>query len=882
MKHRLLRATVACSLIPLTWLGVSAGPAAANHVTTPVIRDVSMANLAANERELHIVVDPNNADHLAAGANERGGGNSQEWYASTDGGRNWTSGNMPFGTLTVTDVGGDGDGLLMSDPALDFGAGGRIYYSALAHRDSEDPCTLFVTSSTDDGANWTDPANGVIAAGGTTICNDKEFILVDRAANDNVYVAWTPFGGGNNNEVVFSRDLNGAGDGFAFSAPLVLSTDAAQNGCLNHGAELAQEANSGDLYVAWTTFCNGIGDGADSSVWVARSTDDGQNFGAPVQVATLDNVNPAIATGFRTRSFASIDIDAATGRAFVVWADYTDADGGDADILISSSIDNAGWTAPSGVDVETDPDGQFMPWVDVAQGRVHVAYYSNDDETNNYNVFLSYAAVAATPAFTAVQVNSQPTPEATGFLGDYLAVDVGPDNVVHPSWGDGRAGVGGATDAWSARVDFSPPTTIAGTASPNPVAWGQNTTVTATVTGAHGENEQFIPVRFAVASSGTPSDTTGTGTTNAAGQSTFSYSNGTAGSDTVTIWADLDEDTIQDAGETTPVTVTWQKHPTTAAYTGPASGEYHDPLTVSGTLRDALTSAALPGQTLTIGFGTDTCTGVTNAGGVATCGFTPQQVPGPYTATASFAGSTQYEATTSPGVAFTLNKEQTTLTYTGPAFAGNGDPATLSARLTEDDPTPVAGRTVQLTLGTGSGAQSCSGVTNAGGIASCTIASVNQPGGPTTVTAAFAGDAYYLPSTTSASVVVFTWTPGGNFVIGDGNATVGATATFWSDTWYLANSVSGGTAPNSFKGFSNDPAGRTTCGGSWRTLPGNSPPPTNALPRYTAVLVTSKVVKNGNIINGTKPAIAIVRVNPGYSPSPGHPGTATVLGLLCS
>jgi hypothetical protein len=54
-----------------------------------------------------------------------------------------------------------------------------------------------------------------------------------------------------------------------------------------------------------------------------------------------------------------------------------------------------------------------------------------------------------------------------------------------------------------------------------------------------------------------------------------------------------------------------------------------------------------------------------------------------------------------------------------------------------------------------------------------------------------------------------------------------------------------------------------------------------AVPEYTAVLVTSKVTKSGNVVTGTKPAIAIVRVLPGYSPSPGHSGTAKVLGLLC-
>ena len=56
--------------------------------------------------------------------------------------------------------------------------------------------------------------------------------------------------------------------------------------------------------------------------------------------------------------------------------------------------------------------------------------------------------------------------------------------------------------------------------------------------------------------------------------------------------------------------------------------------------------------------------------------------------------------------------------------------------------------------------------------------------------------------------------------------------------------------------------------------------PAGAVPSYTAVLVTDLVGKNGKMIGGTKPSIAIVQVNPGYSPNPGHPGTAVVLGPL--
>ena len=887
MNGRVKRAARIGLLVGMAWAVASVGGAGAVP-PVPFIVDLNMANQATNDRELNIVVDPNDGDHLAAGANMRGGPNGQRWYVSTDGGRNWTNGALPFGTINTGT--NNTTNTLMSDPGLDFDSEGDIYYSALAHGSGSDPCDLFVSTSADDGVNWTDPANGLVADGGATVCHDKQFILVDRAQNDNVYVAWTPFGGANDEELVFARDTGGNDDGLAFSAPLVLSTDASQNGCQNHGAELALQPD-GDLYVAWTTFCNGLGDGDDSSVWVARSTNQGVGFGAPVQVATLDNVNPALGGGFRARSFPSIDADPASGRLFVVWNDYSDMDGGDADILIASSgNDGAAWTAPAEVDVETDTDDQVMPWVTVGQGRVNVAFYSLDNTgttpTNNWNTFLASGAVAATPTFTQVQVSSAGTPVATGFIGDYLgaATAVAPDGKVHLAWGDGRAGVGGATDGFYGRVDFSPPQAVAAVAVPPSLTWGLTTTITATVTGLGGEAEEHIPVAFTVTSAGTPSATSGGGTTNASGQASFSYSNGTPGVDTVGVWADLDENGTIDSGETTSVSVTWLRRPAVAVYTGPTVGEYHDPLTVSGTLADGLTAAPLAGRTLTIGFGTDTCTATTDGTGTATCTFTPEQVPGPYTATASFAGDALYSPTTSAGVPFTLNKEQTTLGNLQPPFVANALPATLSAVLTEDDPTPVAGRAVTLTLGSGAGAQSCTDPsTDAAGKAECTIPMVNQSLGVVPLSAAFAGDAYYLPSNAATTVIVFQWTAGGNFVIGDGNDTVGATATFWGSEWNLLNTVSGGVAPSAFKGFANNPAGPTTCGPpNWTTGGGNSPPPAGTVPEYTAVLVTSNVTKSGSTISGTKPAIAIVQVNPGYSPSPGKTGTAVVVGILCS
>jgi len=755
----------------------------------PFAIDVNMSNQATNDRELNIVVDPLDPDHLAAGANMRGGPNGQRWYISTDGGRTWTTGQLPYGTIATGT--NNTTNTLMSDPALDFDSEGDIYYSALAHGGSTDPCDLFVSTTADNGTTWSDPANGLIADGGADTCHDKQFILVDRANNDNVYVAWTPFGPTNDQEVVFSRDLGGNDDGFAFSAQLVLSTDPAQGGCLNHGAELAQEAD-GDLYVAWVTLCSGFADGDDGSIWVARSTDLGQNFGAPVQVATLDNVTPNVATGFRARSFPSIDADPTTGRLFVAWADYVDSDGGDADILLSTSIDNGAWTTPVTVSTETDTDTQVMPWVTVGQNRVSVAYYSLDNTgtgpTNNWNTILAYGAVAASPTFSLITVTSAGTPAATGFIGDYLGAIAGSDQKVHVAWGDGRAGVGGATDGFYGRVDFSPPQNVSAVAVPSALPWGESTTITATVTGASSEAEEHIPVGFTVSSTGSPSPSTGSGTTDAAGQAAFTYSNGNGGTDTVTVWADMDENGTQDAGETTTVDVTWQPHPTQ-------------------------------------------------------------------------------------------------LVNLGPAFFGNGDTVTVSATLEDilGAPVPVVGRSVTFTLGSGASAQSCTDpATDAAGLATCDIVDVNQPIGPNMLQADFAGDSDYVASTVSRSVVIFTWTPGGNFVIGDGNDTVGGTATFWSDEWYLANSVSGGQAPMAFKGFSNTPSGATMCGlPNWSSRGGNSPPPAGAVPEYTAVLVTDLVTKTGRTISGTKPSIVVVRVNPGYAPNPGKAGTAEILGVLC-
>ena len=192
---------------------------------------------------------------------------------------------------------------------------------------------------------------------------------------------------------------------------------------------------------------------------------------------------------------------------------------------------------------------------------------------------------------------------------------------------------------------------------------------------------------------------------------------------------------------------------TTLTYTGDTTGVYHHTAHLSAAFVLKGTSVPITGQLITLTLGTQNCTGTTNTSGIASCSLTLNQVPGPYTVTASFAGSGNYQASSAPGQPFTINQEQTTTTYTGPTLIADGVPTSFSAVLKEDVGTPISGRTIQITLGTGGTAQTCTtGPTDATGSASCTI-TPNQLFA-TTVDADFLGDSYYLPSSNSAATAL--------------------------------------------------------------------------------------------------------------------------------
>jgi hypothetical protein len=136
-----------------------------------------------------------------------------------------------------------------------------------------------------------------------------------------------------------------------------------------------------------------------------------------------------------------------------------------------------------------------------------------------------------------------------------------------------------------------------------------------------------------------------------------------------------------------------------------------------------------------------------------------------------------------------------------------------------------------------------------------------------------------LVGTVSSTAWVYAVTDGGTFVIGDGNGAIGSRVMFWGGPWAKANSLSGGDAPSAFKGFA--PSRSPTCGGTWSASSGDGSNPPATVPTYTAVLVSSRIDKDGSSIDGNSIHVALVRTDPGYGSTPDQPGTGTVVLMIC-
>ena len=217
--------------------------------------------------------------------------------------------------------------------------------------------------------------------------------------------------------------------------------------------------------------------------------------------------------------------------------------------------------------------------------------------------------------------------------------------------------------------------------------------------------------------------------------------------------------------------------------------------------------------------GAESCLATTDANGVASCNPQPiiNDVPGTYSASGTFAATNTYAGSATGPVTYKVNQAptSTTLTYTGPIAVDYDNHLTLTANLGESDNpgTGVSGREVDFTITDGgTNTQTCNGgTTDSSGNVACTIQNVTLlPLQPYTVTASFAGDTYYLPSsstpaafTVNKAPTTFTYS---GATVGNYHATVSLSGKLIeSDTGFpvSARSVTFSVTPG--------PAGTQTC-----------------------------------------------------------------------
>jgi len=276
------------------------------NVSDPDVQGRAQAN-----NESFIAQDPFNRNHIIASDNDyvRGDGTCGSAY-SLDRGRTWNNSTVPNGFTR-----GDGTNARQywqagGDTSVAWDTRGNAYLSCqlfnrgtVASSDPDQSSSFVVFRSTgNNGASWNFPGRYVTAsfdpAGTTGVLEDKQLMTVDASRTspfrDRVYVTWTEFAA---DGTAYIYETHSSDYGETFSPRVLVSGDSAlcpntfgvatpQGRCNENQYSDPFTGPDGALYVAWSNFNNAV-TGADNrnQVLLAKSTDGGATFSAPVKVS---------------------------------------------------------------------------------------------------------------------------------------------------------------------------------------------------------------------------------------------------------------------------------------------------------------------------------------------------------------------------------------------------------------------------------------------------------------------------------------------------------------------------------------------------------------------------------------------------------------------
>lgn len=494
------------------------------------IADADLFGRAQAQNETSIAQDPNAPNHIVAAFNDyrRGDGNCGVAW-SVNGGETWNDSTVPNGFMRGAAFGGFPREYFQagSDPSVAWDTQGNAYLACLMFNrgtpTSGSPdfsSAVSVSRSTANfGASWNFPPRPVAQQSDRTGLGaallDKPYMTIDNTKGspfqDRIYVTWTFFAP---DGTAYIFGAHSADYGQTFSAPVLVSRDSGlcadtlgvptpQGRCNVNQFSQPFTAPDGALYVLWSNFNSPPSNASDNhaQILLAKSTDGGVTFGAPVKVADYFDLpdcatyqagkNPGNAcvpekgatanSVFRASNYASGAVNPKSNAIVVAFGSYINAHSNESngcvptgfaadvqalytgvktpgacnnDILVSVSTD-AGATFTG---TTTDPrqltsatsapaqatTDQWFQWIAFTKsGRLAISYYDRqygDAETTGFSdISLSGSEDAA--QFAVKRVTSSPIPPPTQFLGtfwgDYTGLSA-LDNKAHPLWSDTR------------------------------------------------------------------------------------------------------------------------------------------------------------------------------------------------------------------------------------------------------------------------------------------------------------------------------------------------------------------------------------------------------------------------------------------------------------
>ena len=283
------------------------------------ISDPDLQGRGQAQNETTIAENPSNPRQVVGGFNDyRRGDGSCYGAFSGNGGSSWTDTTLPNGFTRGTAFGDVAREYWQAsgDPSVAWDSQGNAYFACQVFQrgpsttnNPDQSSAIYVFRSTGDaGASWNFPGRPAVetfttAASGLPF-NDKPYMTVDNNASspfrDRIYVTWTLFGA---DGTAYIYEVHSDDYGQTFSSPVVVSTTSSlcsntfglptpQGTCNENQFSDPFTGPDGTLYVAFANFNNSVASSSDNhnQVLLARSTDGGQTFSAPVKVANYNDL----------------------------------------------------------------------------------------------------------------------------------------------------------------------------------------------------------------------------------------------------------------------------------------------------------------------------------------------------------------------------------------------------------------------------------------------------------------------------------------------------------------------------------------------------------------------------------------------------------------